>query len=150
MVEIDVEKYNSMEVLECDPIEIKKEDVLNFCKFTGDTEPLCTDEEAARAGPYGTLIAPHMFPYTMGVIALPRLEVVSGLQLFGGIELEYLEPLKVGDVVTAKCRISDITKKKGRSGEMFFVNREAEIINQDGRTALYVRHRMVILEKKIS
>jgi acyl dehydratase len=150
MAEIDLDTYHSMEPYESGPMEIKKEDVLAYCRYTGDTEPLCTDEDAARAGPYGVLVAPHMFPYTLGVIALPRVRIVSGIELFGGIELEYLEPLKVGDRVTATCRITDITQKKGRSGEMFFISREAEIKNQESRTALFVRHRMVVLDRKVT
>lgn len=150
MVDIDLEAYKSMEVMECGPFEIKKEDVLAFCRNTGDTEPLCTDEEAARSGPYGVLVAPHMFPYTMGVINLPRVKVLSGFELFGGIELEYFEPLKVGDVVRVKCRIKDINRKQGRSGEMIFVSREAEVKNQEERTALFVRQRMVILDRKVT
>ncbi len=150
MAEIDLEAYNSMEPYESGPIEIKKEAVLDFCRFTGDLEPLCTNEDAAHSGPYGALVAPHMFPYVMGIIAMPRIKIVSGMELFGGIELEYLEPLRVGDVVKATCRLKDVNKKKGRSGEMYFISREAEIRNQEGRTALFIRHRMVVLDRKVS
>ena len=150
MVEINYEHHNSMEVLESGPFDIKKEDVLNFCRLAGETEPLCTDEEAAKAGPYGVLVAPHMFPYYMGALGMPMVEIVSGMELFGGIELEYLEPLKVGDRIGVSSKIIDITNKKGRSGEMVFITRESEFRNQDAQVALYMRHRMVILDRKVT
>lgn len=150
MAEIDLEHYNSMQVMESGPFEIEKEDVLAFCRYTGDEEPLCTDEEAAREGPYGVLVAPYMYPHVMGAIALPRVKIVSGIELFGGIELEYLEPLKVGDSFMVKSRIIDVNEKMGRSGKMFFISRESEFTNQEERIALYMRHRMIILDRKVT
>jgi hydroxyacyl-ACP dehydratase HTD2-like protein with hotdog domain len=86
----------------------------------------------------------------MGALGMPMVEIVSGMELFGGIELEYLEPLKVGDRIGVSSKIIDITNKKGRSGEMVFITRESEFRNQDAQVALYMRHRMVILDRKVT
>ena len=43
-------------------------------------------------------------------------------RMFAGGEYEFLQPLRVGDEVRVTWCITDITRKKGSSGELIFVN----------------------------
>jgi len=40
---------------------VGREKIKEYCRATGEKDPLCTDEEAARNGPYGEIVAPPMF-----------------------------------------------------------------------------------------
>jgi acyl dehydratase len=40
------------------PIHVTREMIADFCAAIGETTPLYTDPEAARAGPHGGLVAP--------------------------------------------------------------------------------------------
>ena len=43
-------------------------------------------------------------------------------RMFAGGEYEFFQPLRVGDLVSISWKITDITQKKGNSGELVFVN----------------------------
>ncbi len=47
-----------------DPVPVTAQMVAEFCKATGDSGPLYTDEAAARQGPYGTIVAPPSYAIT--------------------------------------------------------------------------------------
>jgi acyl dehydratase len=47
-----------------DPVEVRSEDIHKFCADVGETNPLYTDEAAAKQGPHGTLIAPPSYAVT--------------------------------------------------------------------------------------
>ena len=38
--------------------QVTKEEIIAYARALGETNPLYVDEEAAREGPYGTVIAP--------------------------------------------------------------------------------------------
>ncbi len=43
-------------------------------------------------------------------------------RMFAGGEYEFFQPLRVGDQVSVRWKITDITQKNGNSGELVFVN----------------------------
>jgi hypothetical protein len=59
--------------------------------------------------------------------------------LNGGNRFEYLEPVKVGDRVTATSRVADVYEKTGGSGSLLFIIFETDYVNQDGRTVARLR-----------
>ncbi|HEC21355.1 MAG TPA: MaoC family dehydratase, partial [Chloroflexi bacterium] len=61
-------------------------------------------------------------------------------------EYEYLAPLHVGDTVTGRTQIADIYSKKGRSGEMQFVELLTEYTNQHGEPVLKDRALIIVRE----
>ncbi len=82
--------------------------------------PLLLDEAAAKAGPYGDIIA---FPSFAVVFAIkpfgaavmdPVLGVNRLMLVHGEQELEFLEVMRPGDVMTTTGRIEDIYSKAGK------------------------------------
>ena len=59
--------------------------------------------------------------------------------LNGGNRFEYLEPVKVGDRITATQRVADVYEKSGSSGSLLFIIFETEYVNQHGRTVAQLR-----------
>ncbi len=68
-------------------------------------------------------------------VPLPR-------RMWAGGELEFFEPLRVGDEMTRSSRISDITMKTGSSGTLCFVSIE-HLIKTPRGTAIRERHDIV-------
>jgi hypothetical protein len=50
--------------------------------------------------------------------------------LFAGLDGEFFAPIKIGDTLSGKGKISDVFEKKGRSGIMIFVVEEFVYNNQ--------------------
>jgi hypothetical protein len=59
--------------------------------------------------------------------------------LNGGNRFEYMEPISVGDRITATGRIADVYEKTGSSGSLLFIIFETDYVNQDGRTVARLR-----------
>ena len=47
-----------------EPVEVKAEKIKRYCAALGETNPIYTDEEAAKTGPYGGIVAPPSFAVT--------------------------------------------------------------------------------------
>ena len=133
-------------------IEVTPLDVKRFAVATDDLNPLYLDEAQAQRSRYGGLIAPPLFymaPLTNPVpetalrldglpyegkfpippTPLPRL-------MDGGTEIEFFLPIRVGDTLTGRCKITDIYQKEGRTGPLIFVVRETTFTNQKGELVL--------------
>lgn len=100
--------------------------------------PLTWDDEAAKAGPHGGVIAPPGFaaayaiePFARAIadpaLALDLLRLVHGEQ-----DLEFLEPVRPGDVLTTSGEITRIDAR----GPLDIVEVTTTTQNQHGRTVL--------------
>ena len=70
---------------------------------------------------------------------LPEAEEYGKGWLNGGNRFEYLEPVRVGDRITATGRVADVYEKSGSSGNLLFIIFETEYVNQEGRTVAKLR-----------
>ncbi len=129
--------------------DVSRETILSFCEAVGETNPLFTDSEAAKAAGYDDIIAPPTFcsVFTTSV-GLPDIQLEFGeVTLLAGQVLENLAPVKPGDRLEARTALREVYPKTGRSGMMVFWTWETTFTNQDGTTvakALYSfvrRHR---------
>jgi len=59
--------------------------------------------------------------------------------LNGGNRFEYVEPVMVGDRITATGKVADVYEKTGSSGSLLFIIFETEYVNQHGRTVARLR-----------
>jgi hypothetical protein len=59
--------------------------------------------------------------------------------LNGGNRFEYMEPVKVGDRITATGHVADVYEKTGASGSLLFIIFETEYVNQHGRVVAKLR-----------
>jgi hydroxyacyl-ACP dehydratase HTD2-like protein with hotdog domain len=133
-------------------IEASKLDMKRFAVATDDPNPLYLDGEYAQKSHYGGIIAPPLFymaPLTNPVpesdlrpdglpyegkfpippTPLPRL-------MDGGTEIEFFAPIRAGDTITGRCKITNIYQKEGRSGPLIFVEREYTYTNQNGEVVV--------------
>lgn len=124
--------------------EVTKEQILAYCEAVGETNPLYTDEEAAKAGPYGGLIAPPSFYTSMRSGQGPDPKLVYGNTTFNaGQRCEFLAPIRPGDVITSYSKVHEIYQKTGRTGRMVFLVRRATYKNQNGEIAGIADNSMV-------
>ena len=133
-------------------IEVTRRDVARFAVATDDLNPLYLDEDRAKQSRYGGLIAPPLFYMAPLTEPVPETELrTDGLPfegkfpvpptplprlMDGGTEVEFLQPVRVGDVITGRSQITDIYQKEGRSGPLIFVQRETTFTNQNGELVL--------------
>jgi MaoC dehydratase-like protein len=70
---------------------------------------------------------------------LPEAEEYGKGWLNGGNRFEYVEPVKVGDWITATGQVVDVYEKTGSSGSLLFIIFENQFVNQHGRTVARLR-----------
>lgn len=123
---------------------VTREQILAFVAATGDTNPLFTDDEVARAQGYRGILAPPTFFTTFRTAAGLDPKVTYGDTGFhAGQDYEFLEPIYIGDTITAKAKVRDVYAKTGRTGTMVFTARETAYYNQEGRLVARTESSMV-------
>ena len=118
-----------------------------FAKSIGETNPIYTDEAAAKAAGYRSLPAPPTFPMALdleGPEMLPVLRVLDldiGRVLHGNQDFEYYAPICAEDRIAVTSCIADIFDKKG--GALEFVVMENSYTNQEGELVAKARQTLV-------
>ena len=100
-----------------------------FAEAIGDRNPRWLSE-----GPPTYLVA--LIPVSMH---LEEAEEYGQGWLNGGNRFEYMEPVRVGDRITATGKVADVYEKTGSSGSLLFIIFETEYVNQHGRTVARLR-----------
>lgn len=125
-IEIGVEHVSSRK------FDVQKEDIVAFSQAIMDPNPLFNDEDKAKQGPWGGLIAHPLF---FIAISFYCIEVgpcnwvrTPGCFNPGQLNLLY-SPFRPGDVITLKVRSSDKWVKRGRH----YLQYEQEFIDQTGQ-----------------
>ena len=103
--------------------------VRRFCDAIGDADPRWRDE------------APPTFVVALAseTPQLPEALDYGKGWLNGGDRFEYLEPIHVGDTITARSALVDVYEKQGSSGGLLFLIMDTEYVNQHGRVAVRLR-----------
>ena len=115
--------------------EVEKGRLRFFAKAIGETNPIYTDDAAAREAGYRALPAPPTFTSVLDqespdfLPVLDLLDIDIARILHGSQEFEYLAPICAGDMIRVEVRIADIFDKKG--GALDFVVMEHTYTNQD-------------------
>lgn len=114
-----------------------------FAKAIGETDPVYTDEAAARAAGYADLPAPPTFVFASeldsGAIdqVLLDLQIPLAKLLHGEQSFTYHADVCAGDTVSVRSRIEDIYDKKG--GALEFVVKTSRATNQHGKLVAEMR-----------
>ena len=104
--------------------------IKRFAEAIGGDNPLYYDREFAQNSPFGGIIAPPTFVFEWNHHeALTDITLPGGL-IRAGNEFEFVQPLRAGDIITSKSRISDVYEKQGRSGTMIFLVCQSTYTNQ--------------------
>jgi len=147
--------------------EVEKGSIKRFADAVDDPNPLYWDEEYAAKSRYGSIIAPPGFfgwPVKLprGVIFQRPTDisdppgVMENLRaalekagfnrvVDGGMEYEFFQPVKAGDVLTAKSTIKEIREREGKTGSMAFVITETAYSNQKGELVAEARATAIYL-----
>jgi acyl dehydratase len=124
---------------------ITTEELLEYAASLGETNPLYTDEAAAKTGPYGGLIASPTFVTKLRAkkFTPEHLPKFGKVGFDGGRDLELHAPVQPGDQLTMLSTIHDIYEKTGRSGSMYFIVIRNEVKNQNGEKVAVIDHRIM-------
>jgi len=131
-----------------------------------DTNPLWFDEEYAKSSRWGGIIAPPLFLLTISDGAVPAASPVVDLyyplpecvmnrerypnfrgSMQANSEWEFFEPVRPGDRITAKAKLTDIYWKQGKRFRLLFAFGETSYTNQKGHLVACCRAGAVYLFK---
>jgi acyl dehydratase len=129
--------------------EVEKGRLRFFAKATGETNPVYTDEAAAKAAGYRSLPVPPSYFFCLQMIDDPdptgwltKLGVNLQHILHGEQSFEYLDMAFAGDSLTFESRVTDIYDKKG--GALEFLVTESTCVNQLNKVVVKMKCTTVI------
>ncbi len=131
--------------VEGESVVVTREKILAFARAVGETNPLYTDDDAARQAGYPSLIAPPTFINSIRRdVVRPDPKIKHGtLTFFASQALEFHLPVKPGDIIRSVTSLEDVYAKTGRSGTMVFEVWKTEMLNQQGQVVAVSRQSMV-------
>jgi acyl dehydratase len=131
--------------------QVTEEMIQAFAHAVGETSPQYVDPEVAKQTASGGLIAPPIFYDVFRADQIPDPKVKFGKVTFNaGQRCEFHTPIRPGDTITMKTRITDVYEKTGRTGKMVFVVRETTYENQNGEMVAVVEQSQVRRESGVA
>lgn len=129
-------------------LDIERGRLRFFAQAIGETDPVYTDESAARAAGFPGLPAPPTFIFAaeldsravrsmLDAMGVPLKRILHGEQAF-----LYLSPVCAGDTVTVRSRIEDVYARKG--GALEFIVKASTAHNQHGVLVATMRSVIVV------
>jgi acyl dehydratase len=118
--------------------EVGREKIREYSNAVGETSPVHSDPEAARAAGFRGVVAPPMFcvVYSAGAMGPAILDPEMGINLMmmvhGSQAFAWSEPVCAGDTIKTVARVKDFFEKDGKK---FYVW-ESESTNQDGQVVV--------------
>ena len=123
--------------------EVDKTAIRMFARSVGHTDPIYYDEAAAKAAGYRGLVAPPGYLGTpvFNPKAPGRDMMRGGAQpsrpltriLNGGTEIEYMDDVCAGDVLTASSHVANLEEREGSIGQMLITTNKTVYKNQAGK-----------------
>lgn len=99
-------------------VEVTADEIRRYARMIGSENPLYLDEEYARNSRWGGPIAPPTLIHCAGD---PQIGPgMRGLQwLYAGADWTWTKPVRVGDTVSGRGRLVDVTEKAGSTANRF-------------------------------
>ena len=96
-----------------DPVTVTREKIAKFCAAIGETNPIYTDDEAAKTGPYGGIVAPPSFATTFrnGRHFFENVPRFGRRGFDAGKDVEFVAPIRPGDAVTLSSAVKEIYRE---------------------------------------
>jgi acyl dehydratase len=124
--------------------QVTEDMMRTFTRAVGESCPQYVDAEAAKKAASGGLIAPPIFYDVFRADQIPDPKVKFGKVSFNaGQRCEFHAPIRPGDTITMKTRVTDVYEKTGRTGKMVFIVRETTYENQQGEKVAVVEQSQV-------
>jgi len=111
---------------------VTEADLVNFSGFTGDFNPLHTDEEFAAASPFKGRVAHGMCGFSIATGLLVRLNILEGT-ILAFLEIEnwrFKVPIRIGDTIHVIATVEE--KTEGGKPDRGLVKVHLDVINQNG------------------
>ena len=123
------------------PFEVTAAQIQAFSNSIGDTNPIFTDEAAAKGAGFDGVVAPPTFCTLMvHKVKLPDINLKFGRsRMHAGQRVQPRAPIVAGDHITASSHLKDVYPKTGRSGTMVFIVWETTFRNQRGEVVADVQ-----------
>lgn len=115
---------------------VGREKVREYASAVGETNPLYSDVDAARAAGYADVVAPPMFAVVYAGRAVapgifdPDVGINFPMMVHGGQEFVWGPPVVAGDEITTTGSVKDISERGGMGFYVF----ESTSVNQRGET----------------
>jgi acyl dehydratase len=111
---------------------ITEADVVLYAGLSGDYNPIHTDAESARKGPFGQRLAhgPLGFTVMMGLSSRTGQFEGTAIAALGINNYRFLAPIFIGDTVHAAITIAE--KRETKNPERGVIVRHFQLINQRG------------------
>ncbi len=126
---------------EVGPVTVSAAEIIEFASRY-DPQPFHLDEEAAKASPFGGLIASgwHTTALFMGMFVRAVLLDSASLGSPGVEEIRWTAPVRPGDTLAGRSTITEVrpSSTSARRGTVFTTN---EVFNQDGVLVLTLKAR---------
>jgi acyl dehydratase len=126
-------------------VDIERGQLAFFAKATGETNPIFTDEAAARAAGHRAIPAPPTFAFTLSLYSSLTLEKLGADMtriLHGDQRFQHHAPMYVGDRIELVDEVVDIYDRKG--GALEFIVRRTTATNQHGKLCVEATSTTVI------
>lgn len=121
-------------------------DVLAFSGLTGDFNPLHTDEDFARTGPFGTRVPHGPLIHDMYLGLLDRLGLVAGTALaFLELHWKFLSPVLAGDTIHARVAVR--AKREVKTPGRGIVSFAVTLFNQRGEPVQEGEHVLLLARR---
>lgn len=115
------------------PAIIEKEKMIDFA-LNYDNIPLHTDEEYAKATPFGKLIAPGVMSFMSVWVKYLEVDFIGDELLAGkSTKIEWIKPVYADDILTGKAEITNLVKRNEKNG---IVEITIKAYNQNGELVL--------------
>jgi acyl dehydratase len=125
---------------------ITETDVVQFAGLTGDWTRIHTDEEYARATPYGGRVAHGMLVLSVGSALLLRAGLLpeQTLALYGIEKVRLLAPTRLGDTIHTEGEVTALRELDAQRG---LVTVSGSVLNQSGATLSTFTMRAVVARR---
>ena len=133
--------FQTGDVTEVGPVTVSEDEIVDFAtRF--DPQPFHIDPEAAKASPFGGLIASgwHTTALFMGMFVRAILLDSASLGSPGVEEIRWTAPVRPGDTLTGRVTVTDVqpSATNPNRGTVFTTN---EVFNQNGERVMTLKAR---------
>jgi acyl dehydratase len=114
-------------------VTVERGRIKDFARAIGDANPFYLDDRVGAASEFGDIVAPPTFAITFRDenadtnALLKDLGVDISRILHGEQEFELHRPIRPGETLLCRPKITDVYEKSGKSGAMAFVVRETAV-----------------------
>ena len=120
---------------------VSEDELVEYAKSLGETNPIYTDRSAALKGPHKRIIATPGYYTAIPLRSSPdpKIQFVSdSFSYMAGQNVQYLKHIGAGDTISARAQVTNVYKKTGRTGSLVFVERRTTYFNQENDIVLIV------------